>query len=83
MSQISHLNPNFRWFLLAYFILGLTVPEEPFPQAMRTPERVEFENSLEGEEETEEEQTEHNLRSSISCDLLLGEEEGEEESDSE
>ncbi|XP_064616529.1 LOW QUALITY PROTEIN: protein-methionine sulfoxide oxidase mical3b-like [Liolophura sinensis] len=61
---------------------GLTVPEEPFPQALRTPERVEFENSLEGEEETEEEQTEHNLRSSISCDLLLGEEEGEEESDS-
>ena len=52
--------------------------------AKRTPERVEFENTFEGlEEESEEEQLEHNMRlsMSMSCDALLPNENGLDESD--
>lgn len=50
----------------------------------KTPERIEFENSIDGyqEEESEEELTEHNLRASLSSDAILMDEDENEFSDS-
>ena len=50
----------------------LQVPDEPLEKAKKTPERIEFEISFDGqEEESEEEQFEHNLRASMSSDAIL------------
>ncbi|XP_041351912.1 F-actin-monooxygenase MICAL3-like isoform X2 [Gigantopelta aegis] len=62
----------------------LQVPDDTFDKINKTPERVEFENTFEGlEEESEEEQLEHNMRlsMSMSCDALLPNENGLDESD--
>ena len=65
-------------------ITPLKVPDEVFEQAKKTPERVEFENSIEGlPEESEEEQVEHNLRASLSSDALLLDMDEDSNSDSE
>ncbi|KAL5010476.1 hypothetical protein ScPMuIL_012781 [Solemya velum] len=49
----------------------LALPEELYEKAQKTPERIEFENSIEGlPEESEDEQLEHNLRASMSSDTL-------------
>lgn len=57
---------------------------EDFNASLKTPERVEFENTIEGlPEETEEEQQKQNLRASISADSILGSyDEDEDSSDS-
>ena len=48
--------------------------------SLKTPERIEFENTIEGlPEETEEEQWEMNLRASISVDSIIDDNEGEED----
>lgn len=40
--------------------------------SMKTPERIEFENTIEGlQEETEEEQWEHNMSMSLSRDAVM------------
>ncbi|CAC5395899.1 MICAL [Mytilus coruscus] len=47
-------------------------PPDDEPKPKKTPERIEFENSIDGlQEESEEELTEHNLRASMSSDALL------------
>ena len=48
-------------------------PESDYTKAKRTPERIEFENSIDGvpELDPEEELLEHNLRASISADGIL------------
>nr|KAG5694857.1 hypothetical protein BaRGS_028785 [Batillaria attramentaria] len=63
----------------------LQVPGEPKEKAKKTPERIEFEISFDGqEEESEEEQFEHNLRASMSSDTMLdNSDEDEEDSDGE
>lgn len=67
----------------------LTVPHsahllETMSEAKRrnTPERVEFEISFDGEEESEEEQFEHNLRASLSSTTLLDDDSDSDLSDS-
>ncbi|XP_070189268.1 protein-methionine sulfoxide oxidase mical3a-like [Littorina saxatilis] len=60
----------------------LQVPDEPLEKASKTPERIEFEISFDGqEEETEEEQFEHNLRASMSSDTILDNSDDDEEED--
>ncbi|XP_033740266.1 protein-methionine sulfoxide oxidase mical3b-like isoform X3 [Pecten maximus] len=60
------------------------MPDADFVKAKKTPERIEFENSIDGlqEEESEEELTEHNLRASMSSEAILSDEEEENMSDS-
>lgn len=61
----------------------MQVPGEPKEKAKKTPERVEFEISFDGqEEESEEEQFEHNMRASMSSDSILDNTD-EEDSDAE
>ena len=51
-------------------------------QSLKTPERIEFENTIEGlPEETEEEQYEHNISMSLTRDEEMELEEQEEDSD--
>lgn len=59
----------------------LSPPDELKPK--KTPERIEFENSIDGlQEESEEELTEHNLRASLSSDALLLDMDDDDMSDS-
>ncbi|XP_056015343.1 protein-methionine sulfoxide oxidase mical3b-like isoform X5 [Ostrea edulis] len=58
-------------------------PNAEYVKAKKTPERIEFENSIDGlPEESEEELTEHNLRASLSRDAMLEEMYEEDLSDS-
>ncbi|XP_062601308.1 protein-methionine sulfoxide oxidase mical3a-like [Saccostrea cucullata] len=58
-------------------------PDTDYIKAKKTPERIEFENSIDGlPEESEEELTEHNLRASMSRDAMLEEFSDEDLSDS-
>jgi len=60
----------------------LSPPDDEL-KAKKTPERIEFENSIDGlQEESEEELTEHNLRASLSCDALLLDMDDDDMSDS-
>ncbi|KAL3883915.1 hypothetical protein ACJMK2_030141 [Sinanodonta woodiana] len=60
---------------------SLAVPVD-LTGSLKTPERIEFENTINGlPEESEEEQTEYNLRSSVSMDSMFMEEEGDTDSD--
>ncbi|XP_012938607.1 protein-methionine sulfoxide oxidase mical3b [Aplysia californica] len=60
----------------------LQVPKDVTDRPKKTPERVEFEISFDGqEEESEEEQFEHNLRASLSSDTLLDDDD-DDDSDS-
>lgn len=73
-----------------YFVLCISGPLSPplnppddEPKPKKTPERIEFENSIDGlQEESEEELTEHNLRASMSSDVLLEYMDDEDFSDS-
>lgn len=60
-----------------FFIAPLTPPLAPdrdYVKPKKTPERIEFENSIDGlPEESEEELTEHNLRASMSRDAMMAE----------
>ena len=48
--------------------------------SLKTPERIEFENTIEGlPEETEEEQWEQNLRASMSADSIYGDDDQDED----
>ncbi|XP_021365140.1 protein-methionine sulfoxide oxidase mical3b-like isoform X2 [Mizuhopecten yessoensis] len=60
------------------------MPDSDYIKAKKTPERIEFENSIDGlqEEESEEELTEHNLRASMSSEAILSDGEEENMSDS-
>lgn len=60
------------------------MPDSDIVKAKKTPERIEFENSIDGlqEEESEEELTEHNLRASMSSDAILSDGEEDNMSDS-
>ena len=54
---------------------------EDLTGSLKTPERIEFENTIEGlPEETEEEQWIQNLRASISVDSILNDDDGDEDS---
>lgn len=72
--------------MLLDFSAPLTPPLAPnaeYVKAKKTPERIEFENSIDGlPEESEEELTEHNLRASLSRDAMLEEMYEEDLSDS-
>ncbi|KAK3597319.1 hypothetical protein CHS0354_010956 [Potamilus streckersoni] len=61
---------------------SLAVPDD-LSGSLKTPERIEFENTINGlPEESEEEQTEYNLRASVSMDkMFMDEEEGDTDSD--
>lgn len=60
----------------------LSPPDDEL-KAKKTPERIEFENSIDGlQEESEEELTEHNLRASLSNDALLLDMDDDDMSDS-
>lgn len=49
-------------------------PDRDYIKPKKTPERIEFENSIDGlPEESEEELTEHNLRASMSRDAMMAE----------
>ena len=60
----------------------LQVPGDILEKAKKTPERIEFEISFDGEEETEEEQWDHNLRASMSSDTIRLQQEEEDDEDS-
>ena len=68
------------------FSAPLTPPLSPPNDELKpkkTPERIEFENSIDGlQEESEEELTEHNLRASLSSDALLLDMDDDDMSDS-
>ena len=66
-------------FPCAFSAAPLQVPGEPAEKAKKTPERIEFEISFDGEEETEEEQFEHNLRASMSSDTILDDSDEEDD----
>lgn len=74
-----------QWFTSA--LLSPVTNTEDLSASLKTPERIEFENTIEGlQEETEEEQWEHNMSMSLSRDgdlkvEMLYEEEEEEDSD--
>ncbi|XP_078340922.1 uncharacterized protein LOC111104401 isoform X4 [Crassostrea virginica] len=58
-------------------------PDRDYVKAKKTPERIEFENSIDGlQEESEEELTEHNLRASMTRDALAMEFNDDDLSDS-
>lgn len=79
----SFLRPMFVDVFTGPLSPPLMPPDSDFVKPKKTPERVEFENSIDGlEEESEEELTEHNLRSSLSSDLIIRDEEEENMSDS-
>jgi hypothetical protein len=60
----------------------LSPPDDEL-KAKKTPERIEFENSIDGlQEESEEELTEHNLRASLSSHALLLDMDDDDMSDS-
>lgn len=72
---LESLNPSLSILLLLTAPLTPPLaPDRDYIKPKKTPERIEFENSIDGlPEESEEELTEHNLRASMSRDAMMAE----------